>query len=66
MFFLTVEMKNYNAIIDGRKLFDEVVKYGVRTWHDYATGSILDYTYFKEFCKIIATLQVRGADLKVK
>ena len=65
-FFLpTVEIKDYNVMIDGRNLFDQPVKTRSRTYDDlrklmtgkgddYTTGSLLDYSYFREHYKIIA------------
>ena len=59
------EIKNYNALIDGRnfygqpinnliKQYDEVSKVSTVHGDDYNTGSLLDYVYFKDNYKLIA------------
>ena len=74
-----VEIKDYNVMIDGKRFFDQPVKndkvadenirkitigYG----DDYATGCLLDYSYFKKYYKIItidlSKQQVLDADPK--
>ena len=56
-----VEIKNHNVMIAGKKLFDQLVKNDKVTYEnikkiatgqrdDYATGSLLDYIYFKIYC----------------
>ena len=53
-------------MIDGKNFFDQPVKNDLITYDnirkiatgqgdDYATGFLLDYNYFKNYCKIIAT-----------
>ena len=53
-------------MIDGQNFFDQPVKNDLITYDnirkiatgqgdDYATGFLLDYNYFKNYCKIIAT-----------
>ena len=60
-----VEIKNYNALIEGKNVFDEPVKNNKVTYEnirkiatgqgdDYTTGCLLDYTYFKKYYKMIA------------
>ena len=60
-----VEIKNYNALIAGKNVFDEPVKNNKVTYEnirkiatgqgdDYTTGCLLDYTYFKKYYKMIA------------
>ena len=60
-----VEIKDYNVMIDGKNVFDQPVKNGKVTYEnirkitigqgdDYATGCLLDYTYFKKYYKMIA------------
>ena len=60
-----VEIKDYNAIIDGKNFFDQLVKNDKVTYEnirkiaigqgdDYTTGCLLDYTYFKKYYKMIA------------
>ena len=66
-------------MIDGKKFFDQPVKIDKMTYEnirkvptghgdDYATGCLLDYTYFKNFFKMIAVdlskQQALDADLK--
>ena len=52
-------------MIDIQNFFDQPVKNVLRTddnipkiatgqWDSYTTGRLLDYLYFKEYCKIIA------------
>ena len=59
------EINNYNILIDGRKFYDqpindiikqynEVRKVSTRYGDDYATGCLLDYTYFKDNSRLIA------------
>ena len=58
-FLLRGEIKNYNVLIDGRNFYhqpindlikqcDEVRKVSTGQGDDYATGCLLDYTYFKD------------------
>ena len=60
-----VEIKHYNVMIDGKNFFDQPVdsmskayknirKITMGQGDDYATGCLLDYTYFKENYKMIA------------
>ena len=53
-------------MIDGRNFFDEPVKANLRTYDnfskiaigqgdDYTTGCLLDYPYFKNYYKMVAT-----------
>ena len=64
-FIPNVEIKGYKVIIDGRNFFDQTIKNDLKTYDnirkiatgqgdDCATGCLLDYPYFKEFCKLIA------------
>ena len=64
-FFLpSVQIKDYDIMIDGRNLFDQPVKTMSRTnddlqklmtgkGYDYKTGSLLDHSYFRGHYKII-------------
>ena len=65
-FLPTVEIKDYNATIDGKNVFDQPVKNDIRTYDniqkiatgkgdDYTTGCLLDYVYFKNYYQMIAT-----------
>ena len=57
-----VEIKNYNIMINGEKFFDQPIKDNTVTYenirkvsigrgHDYTTGCLLDYPYFKDSYK---------------
>ena len=59
-----VEIKDYNLMIDGKNLFNQLVKNDKVTYEnirkttvgqgdDYTTGCLLDYTYFKKYYKVI-------------
>ena len=61
----TVEIKDYNIMINGENFFDQPVKYFNVTYEnirkiatgqgdDYTTGYLLDYPYFKNTYKMIA------------
>ena len=61
----TVEIKNYNVMIDGRNFFDHPIKSDLKTFHnirkiaigqgdDYTTECLLDYPCFKKYYKLIA------------
>ena len=61
---LTVEIKNYNVMVDGKNFFEQPVRNDLITYDsmqkivtdqgdDYTTGCLLDYNYFKKFYKII-------------
>ena len=60
-----VEIKDYNVMIDGRKIFDQLINGMNKTYKnirkiatgkgdDYTTGCLLNYPYFKENYKMIA------------
>ena len=60
-----VDIKDYNVMIDGKNLFDQLVKNNKVTHgnirkiatvqrDDYTTGCLLDYIYFKNYYKMIA------------
>ena len=62
---LKVEIKDYNAMNDGKTFFDQPFKNDIRTLDniqkvltgqgdDYRTGCLLDYNYFREPYKIMA------------
>ena len=74
-----VEIKYYNATIDGKNLFDQPVKNNKVTYEnirkittgqgdDYTTGCLLDYVYSKKYYKMItidlSKQQVLDADPK--
>ena len=60
-----IEIKDYNVIIDGKNFFDQPVKNNKITYENirkvatgqgdgYKTGCLLEYTYFKNYYKMIA------------
>ena len=64
-FVPNVEIKNYNVMISGKNIFHQSVKNEKSTndniqkiktdqRDDYKAGCLLDYVYFKNYCKIIA------------
>ena len=64
-YFPTVEIKDYNVMIDGRNFFDQPIKNNLKTYDnirkiatgqgdDYTTGCLLTYPYFKNYYKLIA------------
>ena len=61
-----VEIRDYNVITDGKNFFDQPINRNLKTyenirkiangqWKDYTTGCSLDYSYFNNFYKMIAT-----------
>ena len=40
-------------MIDGKNVFDQPIKIATGQVDDYATGCLLDYTYFKNYYKMI-------------
>ena len=59
-----VEIKDFNVVIDGKSLFDVPIKNKEETHekiiemsrnNDYTTGNLLDYEYFSNHFKLIAT-----------
>ena len=65
IFFPTVEIKDYNVMIDGKNFFDQPVKNDFKIsdsvrkittvqGDDYSTGCLLDYNYFKDYYKMVA------------
>ena len=61
----TVEIKDYNVMINGRNFFDQPIKDDFKTFDDmrkistgqgdyYTVGCLLDYPYFKKCYKLIA------------
>ena len=59
-FLPTAEIKDYNVVIDGRIFSDQPVKNNLRTYDniigqgdDYTTGCLIDYSYFKNYFKLI-------------
>ena len=64
-FLPTVEIKDYKVMIDGKFFFHQAIKNDLKTKDnirkittgqsdDYTTGCLLDYPYFKKYCKLIA------------
>ena len=65
-FLPKVEINDCNVKIDGRNFFDQPMNDDIKTYEnirkiatgqgdDYRTGCLLDYLYFKENYKMIAT-----------
>ena len=65
-FLLTVEINYCNVMIEGKNVFDQLVKSNLRTYDsigkilagqrdDYTTGCLLDNFYFKDYYKMIVT-----------
>ena len=53
----TVEIKDYNIMINGENFFDQPIKNNkvtCDTKYDYTTGCLLDYPYFVDTYKMIA------------
>ena len=59
----SIHIKDYNVMINGKKIFDQSIEKDQRTYdnvrkiatgqgHDYATGYLLDYVYFKNYHKM--------------
>ena len=64
-YLTTVEIKDYNVMIDGINFFDQPIKSDLKTYdnirkiatgqgNDYTTGCLLDSPYFKKYYKLIA------------
>ena len=60
-----MQIANYNVLIDGRnfhdqlindqiKKYDDIRKIATGKGHDYTTGCLLDYQYFKDHYRLIA------------
>ena len=58
-----VEIKDFNALIDGKRLFHLPVRNEAKAYekiiemnnnNDYTTGNVLDFAYYKENCRLIA------------
>ena len=64
-YLLTVEIKDYNVMIDGQNFFVQAAKNVLRTYicisniaagqgDGYSTGFLLAYNYFKDCYKMLA------------
>ena len=51
-YLTTVEIKDYNVIIDGRNFFDQPTGWGGQG-DDFTIGCLLDYPFFKKYHKLI-------------
>ena len=60
----TREIKNYDVMIDEQTILDQLIRNNLITYdniwkiarsqgHDYTTGCLLDYDYFKSYYKMI-------------
>ena len=58
-------MKDYNVMIDGKNFFNQLINSDLKTYEnirkiataqgdDYTTGCLLNYSYFKDYYKMIA------------
>ena len=72
-FVPNVEIKDFNVLIDGKSFFDLPVKNEEEAYekimdmsnnNDYTTGNLLDFAYFKENYKLIATDLSKKTKLK--
>ena len=72
-FVPNVEIKDFNVLIDGKSFFDLPVKNEEEAYenvmdmsnnNDYTTGNLLDFAYFKENYKLIATDLSKQTKLK--
>ena len=75
----TIEIKEFNVVIDGKIVFDVPIKYKEQTYqriiemgrnNGYTTGNILDYEYFSNHYKLIAMdlskqIELENPDLKL-
>ena len=68
-----VEIKDFNVLIDGKSFFDLPVKNEEKAYekiidmsnnNDYTTGNLLDFAYFKESYKLVATDLSKKTKLK--
>ena len=68
-----VEIKDFNVLVDGRSIFDLPVKneeeaykkiIEMRKIKEYRTGNLLDFAYFKENYRLIATDLSKQTNLK--
>ena len=55
----TVEIKDYNIMIDGRNFFDQTMKNDLKPYDNIkriatGLGCLLDYPFFKNYYKLIA------------
>ena len=74
----SVEIKDFNVLIDSKSFFDVPIKSKEKTCkkniemsknNDYTTGNLLDYDYFSNHYKLIARdlskqIELENADLK--
>ena len=68
-----LEIKDFNVLVDGKSFFDLPVKNEEEAYektmdmsnnNDYTTGNLLDFVYFKENYKLIATDLSKQTKLK--
>ena len=56
-FLPNVKIKYYTVMIDARNFFDQSVQNGLKTFdniQEITTDYLLNYPYFKKYCKMIA------------
>ena len=65
-YLLTLNIKDYKVMIDGRNLFDQPIRNDLNTYDnirkiatgqgvDYTTGCLIDYSYFKKYYNLVET-----------
>ena len=71
---LLVEMKDFNALIDSKLCFDQLVKHKQEAYeklvetsrnNDYKTGNVLDYLSHQKYCKFIVIDVSRQTNLSI-
>ena len=76
-YLLKVEIKDYNVMVNGKKLIDQLQKNDLRTYEniqkfatgqgdDYNDGCFLDYNYFKNYYKMIDLSKQQAPDADPK
>ena len=69
-----VKIKDFNALIDNRSFFDQPIKnkqepfeklFKMARNNDYTTGNLLDYSYHRNYCKLIDTDLSRQANTTI-
>ena len=58
-FLPKVELKDYNVMIDGQNIFDQLVKHDLIPYGQggyYTTSFLQNYIYFKKYYKMIVNL----------
>ena len=70
---ITVEVKDFNVLTDGKGFFDTTVKNKEETFekiikmsrnNDYTTGNLLDYEYFSKHYRLTAIARSKRIELE--